>query len=129
MPIQLSNFNCVYLKSTIASKYSGGIEQFKKDLKHGNVPLDAEDNFLLSFAFMNYTDNAIADLKLDEDYAIVGKWQRNENCKWLKENGLYFWHIDYNYRNPEYDKFLSQTISMDAIFEQVEKSPLPSSFS
>ncbi len=128
MPILLTNFNVVYPKSIINSLYNEGLEQFKKDLGYGKGEKDSEDDFLLSFACMNYTDSSPEGFELDKDYAIIGKWQQNNSCEWLLDNGLYFWHRDYQDTKSTNQKYLSQSITVGMLEEYLKSGSLPIKF-
>ena len=53
MAIALEFINLVVLKSTLETKYQGGIEQFRKDLPNRSL---REDDELVRFGCMNWND-------------------------------------------------------------------------
>jgi hypothetical protein len=55
MAIELEFINLVVCKSTLASKYQGGVEQFRKDLPNQSL---REDEELIRFGCMNWNDLA-----------------------------------------------------------------------
>lgn len=106
MPVYLHIANLVIKKTSVIEKYSGGIEQFRLDCNIPVSEINQEDNELFSLGLMNADEFDIEklmnkglhfdiDWQYSDDFTIINRygglfWE----AAWLKQNGIFAWHID-----------------------------------
>lgn len=132
MPVYLDIFNLIIDKKAIAKKYSGGVEQFRKDYDIIYSPIDHEDDELFSLGQMNVDQFDIGRLiskglefdvekQFSNDFTIVyryGDWFWY--VEWLKHNRVFAWHIDAcDEQKKRVDELSKMTI--DDVREEMEK--------
>lgn len=106
MPVYIHLANLIINKTSVKTKYKGGLNQFRLDFsieKHNNIH---EDNELFSFAYFNVDDIDISKiiskgLAFDEklqsssDFVIISRYGGHLwDVKWIIDNGIFAWHVN-----------------------------------
>lgn len=99
-------FNLIISKKRRNRKYTGGIEQFRKDYNIPSSEINQEDDELFSIARMNADEFDIDSLiskglsfdiegQKSDDFTIVYRYgDIFWDVKWLKNNKVFAWHIE-----------------------------------
>jgi hypothetical protein len=106
MPLYLHPANLILSKAAFAEKHGFNVESIRDPLQMTHGEFFQEDNELISVAAWNLEEFDIDFLlqyglhfnpqeKRSDDFVIYARyhglmWETN----WLKENGVYVWHID-----------------------------------
>jgi hypothetical protein len=103
MPISLEFINLIIRKSTLESKYQGGIEKFIKDVPNKSF---REDDKLVRFGCMNGADiEKFIDLILERgleyreketvDFVIINSYSGTSwDVKWLEHDYVECWIVN-----------------------------------
>ena len=136
MPLAIDIFVLIVPKKVLETKYTGGIEQFKKDFFRGN-DTDMEDGELLGVGYMDADDVNIEKLMMgglsfnaselfSEDFIIVSRYENPLlwPCRWLIHNSLHAWHVDASEENKKRAEEVGN-MTMDRIVELIDKDQNP----
>ena len=100
MPIPIEFINLIIRKSTLESKYQGGLEQFIKDVPNQSF---REDDMLVRYGCMNSSDlESLIDLILErgleykemqtDDFVIINTYSGlSWKINWLEHNYVECW--------------------------------------
>lgn len=103
MSIPIEFINIIIRKSTLESKYQGGLEQFIKDVSNQSF---REDEELVRFGCMNGTDlEKFIDLILErgleykemdtDDFVIINTYSGSSwEVKWLEHDFVNCWRVN-----------------------------------
>ena len=136
MPLAIDMFELIVPKKVLETKYTGGIEQIKKDVFRGN-DTDMEDGELLGVGYMDADDVNIEKLMMgglsfnaselfSEDFIIVSRYGNPLlwPCRWLIQNSLHAWHVDASEENKKRAEEVGN-MTMDRIVELIDKDQNP----
>lgn len=103
MPITLEFINLIIRKSTLQSKYKGGLEQFIKDIPNQSF---REDNELVRYGCMNSNDlEQFIDLTIErglvyegketDDFVIINSYSGSSwEVSWLEHDYVECWSVN-----------------------------------
>ena len=106
MPIYLHPSNLIVEKQIVASKYKGGLKQFRIDFEIDDENYHQEDEFLFSLAAFNQEDHDL-DLLIENglefdkekqsssDFVIQPRYGKALwEVDFIKDNSVFAWHPD-----------------------------------
>jgi hypothetical protein len=104
MPLFVEIYNLIVTKSSVISKYDGGMTQFREDFGFGKYESNFEDNELFLLAAMGHDDFNLdllikRGLHYDQvcdfsnDFVIIGRYGYiSWKVDWLEGNKIFVWH-------------------------------------
>jgi hypothetical protein len=125
MPLFIDLFNLIIDKKAVSQKYTGGIEQFRKDYNFPVSNVHQEDDELFSLGQMNnqfhiegLIENGLSFdhvNKRSDNFTILPRYgQIYWKVAWLKHNQVFAWHICANSSTLEKVEEIS-SMSLDKI--------------
>ena len=137
MPVYLHTANLIVHKRSVEARYSGGIEQFRKDFDLSADGYDQEDGLLFCICRMNLDEFDIKALVSNgiqydhlsgssADFTLYGRlsgftWQ----VTWLEDNTVFAWHKDDRPELIKRAKYVGEEMTMDVIMQLREEGVNP----
>ncbi|MDB4655519.1 hypothetical protein OAE48_01600 [Flavobacteriales bacterium] len=137
MPVYLHTANLILHKRAVEDRYSGGLEQFRKDFDLSVDSYNQEDDLLFCICRMNLDEFDIQalvskGLQYDylsgssEDFTLYGRlygftWQ----VAWLEDNTVFAWHKDDRPELIKRAKYVGEEMTMDVIVKLQEEGVNP----